>query len=143
MSGIEQIMHGEQVLAIILRSGVRTQGVRFFTPNDYPLQLGLLTHPKGTYIKPHMHPKMNLIIETIQEVLYIRQGSIELDIYSENGQKIESQVLKQGDCVLLVSGGHGLRVLEDSIILEVKQGPYMGPEKAKIYFSPEGHNDSR
>jgi hypothetical protein len=32
---------------------------------------------------------------------------------------------------MLLSGGHGFNVLEDSKIIEVKQGPYRGVEEDK------------
>jgi hypothetical protein len=37
-----------------------------------------------------------------------------------------------GDIVLLASGGHGFEVLEDTKIVEVKQGPYDGKSKDKV-----------
>ena len=36
-----------------------------------------------------------------------------------------------GDAILLCSGGHGLKILEDIEMIEVNQGPYSGKEKAK------------
>jgi hypothetical protein len=38
-----------------------------------------------------------------------------------------------GDILIAVSGGHGFRVLEDTVLLEIKQGPYPGgAEKARF-----------
>jgi hypothetical protein len=34
--------------------------------------------------------------------------------------------LETGDIILLVAGGHGFRCLEDTVLLEIKQGPYTG-----------------
>jgi hypothetical protein len=48
---------------------------------------------------------------------------------------LESRVLNQGDVVLLAYGGHGFEMLEDSEMIEVKQGPYAG-EMDKIRFEP-------
>jgi hypothetical protein len=31
-----------------------------------------------------------------------------------------------GDVVVLLDGGHGFRMLEDTVLLEIKQGPYSG-----------------
>ena len=41
--------------------------------------------------------------------------------------------MKTGDVILLVSGGHGFEMLEESEIIEVKQGPYAG-EEDKVRF---------
>ncbi len=40
-----------------------------------------------------------------------------------------------GDVILLASGGHGFEMIEDSEILEVKQGPYTG-DQDKTRFKP-------
>jgi hypothetical protein len=34
--------------------------------------------------------------------------------------------LRAGDIAIAVGGGHGFRMLEDTVLLEVKQGPYPG-----------------
>ena len=47
------------------------------------------------------------------------------------GKKIGSAILNSGDTVLLLTGGHGFNLLEDSKIIEVKQGPYGGVDEDK------------
>ena len=44
--------------------------------------------------------------------------------------------LNEGDIILLIEGGHSFEMLEDAVILEIKQGPYMGVED-KILFDLE------
>ena len=34
--------------------------------------------------------------------------------------------MEQGDIVILVAGGHGFEMLEDTVLMEIKQGPYTG-----------------
>ena len=45
-----------------------------------------------------------------------------------------SSILEQGDVILLADGGHGFKMLEDSEIIEIKQGPYSG-DKDKVRFT--------
>ena len=47
---------------------------------------------------------------------------------------LESRILVAGDVVLLARGGHGFEMLEDSELIEVKQGPYAG-DKDKTRFT--------
>ena len=47
---------------------------------------------------------------------------------------IESKIVEKGDVILLISGGHGFKILEKSEILEVKQGPYIAADDAYISF---------
>ena len=41
-------------------------------------------------------------------------------------EDLESRVLNSGDIILLASGGHGFEMLENTEIIEVKQGPFAG-----------------
>ena len=36
--------------------------------------------------------------------------------------------LNKGDIILLIDGGHGFKIMEDAVIMEIKQGPYVGIE---------------
>ena len=51
-------------------------------------------------------------------------GSIEVTIYDGNLELVTTQIIKAGDTVALISGGHGLKLLKESKFIEVKQGPY-------------------
>ena len=48
------------------------------------------------------------------------------DFYDEDQNYLEDRVVAAGDTILLAAGGHGFRMLEDSEMIEVKQGPYAG-----------------
>ena len=56
-----------------------------------------------------------------------------MDFYDDYKDYLESRILEEGDTILLTSGGHGFKVLEEVEMIEVKQGPYSG-EKDKIRF---------
>lgn len=63
----------------------------------------------------------------------IKKGVLRVDFYDDAKQYIESIVLREGDIILLASGGHGFEVLENVEMYEIKQGPYIG-EGDKIRF---------
>lgn len=58
-----------------------------------------------------------------------------VDFYDENRNYLESTILEARDVILLAYGGHGFEMLEESEIIEVKQGPYAG-EMDKVRFEP-------
>lgn len=136
--GIEEIRHGETVLAIILPSTFEAPGTTFLTPNDYSQQLGYMHHPRGKVIEPHCHNHVPREVTYTQEVLFIRRGRLRVDLYSPDRKYLESRMLSAGDIILLASGGHGFEVIEEVEMVEVKQGPYMGDsDKTRFQHRPE------
>jgi hypothetical protein len=123
---LERIEHDGQLLALILRRHYREEGTHFFTPDDYAQQLGYLRLPRGHIIKPHLHNTMSRTVFHTQEVLVILRGQLRVDFYTQSQEYCESRVMLPFDVVLLISGGHGFKVLEATEMLEIKQGPYLG-----------------
>lgn len=130
---IEKIESQNLLLAIIIRANYKKEGISFFTPNDFSQQLGYMNRPKGYVIEPHIHNFNERKVTLTQEVLYIKSGKLRVDFYDQQKVFIESSVLEAGDVVLLASGGHGFEMIDDSEIIEIKQGPYDG-DKDKIRF---------
>lgn len=130
------ITHNNTLLALILSATYREEGIHFFTPDTFSQQLGYMNRPQGYEIPPHDHNPVARTIEWTQEVLFIKSGKVRLDIYApQTRDYLESHILNAGDVVLLAHGGHGLTMLEQSEIIEVKQGPYAG-EADKTRFTP-------
>ncbi len=134
---IEKIEYEGNTFALILRYNHEQEGVTFFTSQENPVQLGILKHRQGTRVKPHIHRNLPRTISETQEVLHIEYGEVEARFYDTNGKELGSVILKDGDTILLLSGGHGFNILKDSKILEIKQGPYYGPENDKERFDTE------
>lgn len=128
MKYIEKIIHNEQMLALILRSKYESDGIKFFTPDDFPQQLGYMKHKKGHKIVPHLHNKINREISYTFEVLMVKSGKVKVNFYDNHKKYLENKILNQGDVILLAYGGHGFEILEDSEMIEVKQGPYAGDD---------------
>lgn len=132
---IRTIIHNKQQLAIIIKSSYSSEGIQFFTPDDFSQQLAYMNRPKNYIIPPHVHNAVQRDVHFTQEVLVVRSGKVRVDFYDDNKNYLESSILEKGDVILLAYGGHGFIMLEDSEIIEVKQGPYAG-EIDKIRFEP-------
>jgi len=132
---LEQIHYAGRILAIILRSTSRREGIEFFTPSDFSQQLGYMHRPRGYVIPPHVHNPVPRQVSYTKEVLFIRSGSVRVDFYDEGQSYLESRILYPNDVILLAYGGHGFEMLEASEMIEVKQGPYAG-ESDKTRFAP-------
>lgn len=130
---IEIIKVKELQLAIIIRAEYKSDGIRFFTSDDDPQQLGYMNRPKDYVIAPHRHNLLPRNVNLTQEVLFIKSGKVRVDFYDADQVYIQSSILKKGDVILLADGGHGFKMMEPSEIIEVKQGPYCGVED-KVRF---------
>lgn len=122
----EEIKSGENAIAMIVYAGYSSQNIEFFTPPEFSQQLAYMNRPKGYEVAAHIHNKVERKVHRTLEVLFMKSGKARLDLYSDNREYITSRILESGDVVLLASGGHGLVMLENSEIIEVKQGPHAG-----------------
>lgn len=127
------------VLAIVVRNSFDKEGITFVTPDEYSQQLAYMHHPEGHVILPHIHNVVKREILYTKETLIIKKGKIRCDFYSDDKEYLKSITIETGDVLLLVSGGHGFECLEETIMLEIKQGPYAG-EDDKIRFEPYKHD---
>jgi hypothetical protein len=111
--------------AIVIRRTAKAENIEFYSPEDFPQQIGLMSRPKGYLVPGHLHNQELRQITLTQEVLMIRRGRCEVTLLNLNSEQIHIE-LDTGDVILLASGGHSIKMLEDTEILEVKQGPYLG-----------------
>lgn len=132
---IENILHEGRTLAVVLRTNHHSEGIEFFTPNDFSQQLGYMNRPQGYVIPPHVHNRVPRKVHLTKEVLFIKSGKVRVDFYDNDQNYLESRILNQGDVILLAYGGHGFEMLQPTEMIEVKQGPYAG-EADKTRFEP-------
>ena len=122
----QKISHQDTLYALILRAGYTKDGIEFFTPTDFSQQLGYMNRKKGYKISPHIHKRVDRRVTITNEVLFIKSGLVKINFFNLERVFLFSETLYQGDVILLADGGHGFEMLEDSQIIEVKQGPYAG-----------------
>ncbi len=130
---VKIIKHSDKIIAIIIPSEFHKNGIEFFTPDSFSQQLGYMNRPVGYQIPPHVHNPVTREVIWTQEVLIIKSGKVRVDFYDDDRNYLESKILGKGDIILLAAGGHGFEMLEQSEMIEVKQGPYCG-EKDKTRF---------
>ena len=130
---IEKIIFNKMLLSLIIRAQYKSDGIEFFTPGDFSQQLGYMNRKKNHKIPPHTHNKVKREVSLTQEVIFVKSGKVRVDYYDGDMNYLESKTLYQGDVVLLAGGGHGFQMLEDSEMIEVKQGPYAGDQDKKIF----------
>jgi mannose-6-phosphate isomerase-like protein (cupin superfamily) len=139
---VQKITNKDQLLAVIIRTVHKSEGIQFFTPDNFSQQLAYMNRPKGYIIQPHVHNLVPREVTLTQEVLFIKSGKVRVDFYDDAKNYLESTVVNRGDVILLAAGGHGFEMLEPSEMIEVKQGPYCG-EEDKVRFDPISGGDAK
>ena len=130
---IEQVTHNNKLLSLIIRVNYKSDGIEFFTPSNFSQQIGYMNRKRNHVIPPHTHNIVKREVNLTQEVLFIKSGKVRVDYYDQDKKYLESRILYKGDVVLLAGGGHGFEMLEDSEMIEVKQGPYAGDMDKKVF----------
>ena len=133
---IERITSGDQLIAMIIRDKTYPSETTFYSPDESTMQLGHVVYPKGGCIIAHKHIPLERKIVGTAETLMVRQGKVEVELFDDAENLLLRTVLAEGDVILLLGGAHGFRMLEDAVLLEIKQGPYTGlREKEPIHDS--------
>lgn len=102
--------------------------VNFHTEMDDPVQRLLISLKKGTYVRPHHHPKAGK-----WELLLAVHGEIGLVLFHPDGTIQEKMLLSKGDTVMGAEmppdTWHTLYPVSDAaVIFELKNGPYTPAE---------------
>jgi quercetin dioxygenase-like cupin family protein len=123
-----------QVLAYVVRGSPMPERTTFLTPPESNLQVGYVVYAAGQEIARHMHLPVERQLVGTAEVLLVQRGRCEVDVYAEDRHLVQTRELRQGDVLIALAGGHAFRLLEDTVLLEVKQGPFVGDAASKERF---------
>lgn len=105
------------------------EGLKFFSPDSDYIQVGSWGYPAGKELLAHSHNEAPRDVRWTQEVLYIRRGRLRARVYTPDDRLLQTIEAAEGDVLVLLRGGHGYDILEDGTqVLEIKNGPYLGPD---------------
>lgn len=130
---IEHVLWNGQALTYIIRASYRPEQTTFLTPSEFKQQVGFVVYPAGGEVPRHLHRPMERHLFGTSEVLVIKSGRCLIDIYNDDRELVATREVNAGDVMLMVSGGHGFRMLEDTVFLEIKQGPYTGVDEKERF----------
>ena len=129
----EIIKWNDLPLAYIIHSNPLPEQTTFITPPEFKQQVGFIVYQAGGEVKRHLHLALERHLIGTTEVLILQKGHCLADIYNDERELVATRELRTGDVMLMVGGGHGFRILEDTVFLEVKQGPFL-PVTEKMLF---------
>lgn len=130
-----EIVKDGLVLARHVRPGDFRKGLAFYSEDEEFLQVGTWRYDNGQQLRAHVHNIVPREIDRTNEVVIVLQGSMAARIFDEERQLVETVTVRQGEFLILMNGGHDYTILEnDTRILEIKNGPFLGKEIDKTLF---------
>ena len=113
-------------------------GLSFFSEDEDYIQVGTWGYDSPKELLAHTHNEVHRDVAWTQEVIFVKKGSIRAEIYDLSNNKVKDIVCKTGDIIILLRGAHGYHILEDDTqVLEVKNGPYVGAELDRVRLKIE------
>lgn len=121
------------LLAMLVRPTVtKVPGAKYITEPTQEQQVARSFYGAGHCIEAHTHTKQRRTTEGSSEALVIIRGVMTIDIYDEQGRWMRNLLVRAGDTIVLAAGGHGMTMLEDVELVEIRQGPFLGDDKVFI-----------
>lgn len=104
-------------------------GLAFWSNDSEFIQVGTWTHPGGTRLPAHIHNVFPREALRTQETVYVVTGSLQATLFDDSGELVAEISMGTGDLLICLAGGHGYSISEEGTkVLEIKNGPYSGPE---------------
>lgn len=126
---------GLQLARVIRSDDSMAPGSSFYTPSSSQFQIGIHVKKKGSITDAHYYRRAPITIEKpVQEIFHILAGRAIISLYDRDNKHVAASVeLRQGDTMLIIEGtAHGVEFLEDTKLLEIKQGPFDPAEKVSV-----------
>ena len=132
---LQKIEADGELLALIARNEFKSNVLDFISDKNHSFQIGFHNRKPGERAKAHQSKIFSEINNlNPNKIYYVKKGKVGCDIYDKNNKKIDYVHLNEGDLICFISGGHGVDFLEETEMIEIKQGPYRGTEDDKRFF---------
>jgi hypothetical protein len=105
------------------------EGLSFLTEEQDLIQVGGWRYGAGKRLPAHVHNPVKREAGRTQELIYVVKGRVRAYVYDEDERLMEEVLLNPEEGMILFAGGHGYEVAQDgTVVLEMKNGPYVGAE---------------
>ena len=133
LMSVEIIEFNGTKYAQVIWADTQVTETTFFSPAESSFQFGLLAHEAGFVEPPHLHQPIKREINDLQQMFVVQRGVVAVQLFADDKSLLKEVVLEAGDAIVLIHGIHAIRVLEDMQCISVKQGPFLGTEKDKLF----------
>jgi len=127
-------VNNELLLTINRKSEITENRIDICSDDKY-LQISTKKLNRNLSFKAHKHLPLQRTSDITQEAWIVLEGKIKASFYDLDNSLIYETDLIAGDCAVVFKAGHSFEVIYDNTILyEVKNGPYYGQQKDKIFI---------
>ena len=128
MKNYEIFYYKKSIVAFVIRKNFKTKKTKFFGIEKNSLQFGHIVKNKNDIIPRHRHKKVKRILYGTPEILIVHRGETKLSLFKK-GKILKTLILKKGDLISLIDCEHSFIFKKNTILYEIKQGPYIKNEK--------------
>lgn len=117
---------GDEVYAILISSQTVKDGTEWIGAPIESLQASRMKYSEGKSFRVHHHILNPRTIKRTQESFIVISGKLAVDIYdnSRTPKIIGTLEAGPGEAIFVYRGGHGVRIIEDAVVYEVKAGQF-------------------
>ena len=126
---IKNIIYNDEIYSSIFDLNNISEGLDFLTSDESFIQVGTWKYEKGKILDAHYHNTFERKSFITQEVVLVLEGNIICNLYTKDGNFIATEEINQNQLIIQYQGIHEYEIMKDSKILEIKNGPYFGPDK--------------
>ena len=123
----------EEVYALLAPKEDIKEGSEWFGSQIESLQASRMKYKAGKSFRVHHHILNPRTIKRTQECFIVIEGKIAVDIYNNEAQFVGTLEAGPGEAIFVYRGGHGVRMIEDSVVYEVKSGQWTTVSEDKEY----------
>lgn len=124
---VNKINHRGNLYAVYFDVTEADQGLSFISENEDFIQVGIWNYAPKKILPAHFHKEYVRKATRTCESVYVVDGKIKCNIYTKSGKFIESFILRKNQMAVQLYGVHEYEILDKSIVIETKNGPYFGP----------------
>ena len=125
---IKEIIFENQLYAFVCSLNDVNKGLQFLSDDSDFIQLGTWNYEKNFSTVPHYHLEHDKPSNLTQEVVLVHKGSVKCRLFTKDGNYVDEVDINEGELIVQIYGVHEYIMNEDSIVLEIKNGPYYGPD---------------
>jgi mannose-6-phosphate isomerase-like protein (cupin superfamily) len=103
------------------------------SPSAETLMCAAISMDCGKAFQPHRHLPQDRQTDHTQEIWIVIRGMVTVAYYDTDDSYLCSRDLHDGDCTITLAGGHGYQAGEETLVYEIKTGPYHGRDRDKVY----------